>query len=148
MSGRELKFPSDWRHPRWKLSYQIIPPCRGRLISCALLVLLCLTGAHLSSGRTACPSLVVGCFVDQVQSWRSVTDFTQLHWSSYLLCSVLSNANSKHELPVPTHTMHCFGSVGNVQLLLFGVSRQDVRGLEVHVHQNENYWRDRSQLPR
>lgn len=62
-SGCELRINLDWRNQRWKLPYQIIPPCQGRLVSCALLGLLCFMDAHLSSAPKSCPSLVVECFL-------------------------------------------------------------------------------------
>lgn len=95
--------------------------------------LLCSTGAsmfmnaRLSSTPKACPSFMVGCFLNQMQSWCSVTNLTRLYWGSYPVCGVISSADSKPELPAPTCMMHGFDFVGNAQLLFFGVSRQDVR---------------------
>lgn len=87
----------------------------------------CFTNAHLSSTPEACPSLVVGCFLDQMQFWCSVTDFTWLYWASYLVFGVVGSADSKRELCLPTCTTHCLNFVGNMQLLFSAGSRKDVR---------------------
>lgn len=75
----------------------------------------------------ACPSLLVGCFLDQMQSWCSVTDFRWSCWGSCLLRGVVGRANSKRELRAPAYAVRCFDLVGNAQILFFGVRRQDVR---------------------
>lgn len=76
--------------------------------------------------QEACPSLVVGCFLDLMQSWCSVTDFMWLYWGSYLVFGVVGSANSKRELCLPTCTTHCLNFVGNMQQLFSAGSRKDV----------------------
>lgn len=132
-----IRISLDRRSQRWKLSYQIIPPCQGRLISCDLLVLLSFTDVFLSSAPKACPSFLVGRFLGQLQSWCGVTYFTCLYWFiPGVWCG--GSANSKSELCC---TMCCFNSLGSMQLPFPSGNRQDVRSLG-NSASLENYWRD------
>lgn len=122
------------------------PPCQARLVSCALLVLLCFAHVFLPSAPKSCPSFLVGCFLGQLQSWCGVTNFTWLCWFvAGVWCG--GSANSKSELCSPTCTRCCFSSLGSVQLPFPGCSRQDVRRFG-NAASLENYWRNWSSLLR
>lgn len=145
-SGCVFRISLDGRNQRWKLSYQIIPPCQGRLVSRALLVLLCFTDVFLSRAPKVCPSFLVGCYLDQLQSRCGVTNFTCLYWFTPGVCCA-GSASSKSELCSPTRMMCCFDSPGSAQLPSPGGNGQDVSRFG-NAAWLENYWRDWSWLLR
>ncbi|KAF4796027.1 hypothetical protein TURU_086594 [Turdus rufiventris] len=72
----------------------------------------------------ACPSFLVGCYLDQLQSWCGVTNFTWLYWFTPGVCCA-GSASSKSELCSPTRMMCCFDSPGSAQLPSPGGNGQD-----------------------
>lgn len=62
---------------------------------------------------------------------------------------VVSSANRKHEQGSLTYGMHCFGFVWGIccsSFFFFDVKMWE--GLDTQLQQKENYWRNRSWLPR